>query len=300
MKKYLFLTILLLTSSTISANSNDPINFYDLLWEHLDVGIEMLQNSNFTVVDEYQDEEALDITLERNNLSIKLFCYNASLDSIMEIMILTKDEQLFKEVKVKNINFSQNEFSLSKDLLLGYDADIYTNESEHEICFMQASHLYMISISESPTFSWRKEMFEEGGPDGKFKYEEKDDLKFHYRSFALIKINDGMTVEEKMIQQFGEIQFDKSIGIDENVTQIISTEQYQDYKKYVDENVLSNKKYKKEFLKIGKNLQAALNIDKNKYRDLEESENEILKVYSKNEWLYTLIMLDYLCEQILN
>jgi len=316
----------LLCFSLISASSllaQIDINFYSLLWEDKDVAVEKLKQLDFEIVEEKKDEESVDIRLALNDLTIALFCYNESRDSIVELNLIIRDKETYADILDYSIQFDTTEYTLSKPLLMGYDAEVFTNDIDWEISNMPiySYSLFMISISTSPTFDWRKEMMEEGG---KHKYKPTEDPKHCFRKIAQIKMKDGLTLEERMKSEFGELDFkEKDInrikfeGADfskfesegyviENKSEftlelerIKETEKYQEYKNYVEKNVLTDQSYQKEVLKYGLLLQSAMNLDKNRYNEMHETERDILSIYMKNDWIYTLVMLDFLSESIL-
>ncbi len=298
MNKYFVLVLIFISTICCGTYAQIDANLYDLLWEDLDVAMERLEQDSFRVFEEIRNEESYDVMMKLNDLSVKLFCYNPTRDSIAEIMIIAKDENLYEQLRENNLQFDLSEYSLERRLVLGYDADVYTNALDGEIAFMPLYYfnLFMISICDSPTFEWRKEMFEQ---EGKHKYVETEDLKFHYRNFASILLVDESSLEEKMTLKFGEFIFDDNLTLIDNLEAIRESKKYQEYKSYIDENIITDEKYAEKFLENGVNLQIAMNLEENKYVDLEQLGDDVMKIYWKNEWFYTFIMLNYLCDRLL-
>ncbi len=298
MKEYFVLVLIFISTVCCSTYAQIDANLYDLLWEDLDVAIERLEQDSFIFFEEVRNEESYDVMMKLNDLSVKLFCYNPTRDSIAEIMIIAKDENLYEQLRENNLQFDLREYSLERRLVLGYDADVYTNALDGEIAFMPLYYfnLFMISICDSPTFEWRKEMFEQ---EGKHKYVETEDLKFHYRNFASILLVDASSLEDKMTLEFGELTFDDNLTLIDNLEAIRESKKYQEYKSYIDENILTDEKYAEKFFENGVNLQMAMNLEENKYVDLEQLGDDVMKIYWKNEWFYTFIMLNYLCDRLL-
>lgn len=299
MRDNIFLVMVCFSFLANQILAQTDLNFYNLLWEDVDVVIERLEKDSFVVVERLQNEDSYDVMLDLDDLSVKLFCYNPMRDSIMEIMIIAKDESLYENLIANNVRFDLGEYALRHELVLGYDADVYTNDRDVEIAFIPLSYfkLFMISICDSPSFDWRKTMFEEGG---EYKYVEADDPKFHYRNFASVTLKNQHTFEEQMTQEFGEFAFDENQEFSKEFHRIKESGQYKDFINYIDEVILTDKKYSKAFKANGKKLQKSFMLEENKYLDLNELESDIFRIYCKNDWIYTFVMLDYLCQRILN
>ncbi len=303
----LALSIFFLLLLPIQLSGQSDTNLYSLLWEDIEIALDVLSKDSFELVNTTEEEDSRNFHFEKGNMSLALYCYNENRDSIVEIGLTVSPEEEMDLILKNNLKFESSSFAHHKSTILGYDAEVFTDAFGYEIFWIEIKryNFGVLSIASQPIFELKKETIEEGA-----KYNPAMDPKVHFRNIALIENSKGHTIDSGMKEKFGDLKLTNSTPNVNEITKIRNAENYVEIKKFLNDEYLIDKKFKSELFNKVMLFQLSVSNESSIYLEPQnikdgiyasgpsQLEKDLFNISTSSDYVYTILLLDLLLESI--